>query len=420
MLKPEENERLCRVGTGTPMGELLRRYWLPALLSEEVTENDGPPVRVRLLGEDLVAFRDTSGTVGLVDAYCPHRRAPLFFGRNEENGLRCVYHGWKFNGSGACVDMPSEPPDSIFKSKVKAAAYPTWEGGGMVWAYLGPPEHQPPIPDFEVCRVPQSARVAGKLLNACNYLQALEGAIDSVHSGILHCDDLLDKNQLRSRRCDVEFDLTPYGLSGAAIHPLTDGRSYARTFHYVQPVHSIRGVRYDRYGAKDPNPLIIGQIYVPIDDTSCWVYAYAYAAFPEATPSEDFLSLVLEAWGCDPERQPAGFVHERNLRNDYLLDRTLQKTTSFSGLVGMNVQDFAVQEGMGPICDRSNEHLAGSDQVIIALRRLLFDGIEAVSAGRPLRGTDSAAYRVVRGSDEMIDQGKNWREVLRANLVARF
>ena len=420
MLKAEENERLCRVGAGTPMGELLRRYWLPALLSGEVAENDGPPVRVRMLGEDLVAFRDSNGAVGLLDAQCPHRRAPMFFGRNEECGLRCVYHGWKFDASGSCVDMPSEPPDSLFKSKVKTTAYPTWEGGGMVWAYLGPPAQEPPAPDFEVCRTPPAARVVGKLINECNYLQALEGAVDSVHSGILHCDDLQDKRQLRSRRCDVEFDLTPYGLGGAAIHPLEDGRSYARTFHYVMPVHSIRGVKYDRYGALDQNPVIIGQIYVPRDDSSCWVYAYAYAAYPEATPSRDFFALVLKAWGCDPEQRSDGFEHARNLRNDYLIDRELQKTDSFSGLVGMNVQDFAVQEGMGPICDRSQEHLAGSDQVIIAVRRLLFEGMDAVGAGTRPRGADAAEYREVRGSDRILEPGGDWRGSLRADLVARF
>jgi phenylpropionate dioxygenase-like ring-hydroxylating dioxygenase large terminal subunit len=148
MLKPEENERLCRVGPGTPMGALLRRYWLPAVLSEELPEADGAPVRVRMLGEDLIAFRDSNGEVGLVSAFCPHRRAPMFFGRNEECGLRCVYHGWKFDRNGTCVDMPSEPPDSLFKTKVTIDAYPTWEGAGMVWAYLGPPEHRPPVPDF--------------------------------------------------------------------------------------------------------------------------------------------------------------------------------------------------------------------------------------------------------------------------------
>jgi phenylpropionate dioxygenase-like ring-hydroxylating dioxygenase large terminal subunit len=154
MLSREDNERITRTNAGTPMGEAFRRYWIPAALSTELPQADGAPIRVRLLGEDLVAFRDTSGNVGLVTAFCPHRRAPMFFGRNEEHGLRCVYHGWKFDRSGACVDMPSEPPDSLFKTKVAIASYPTWEGGGMLWTYMGPPEKQPPLPDYELVRVP--------------------------------------------------------------------------------------------------------------------------------------------------------------------------------------------------------------------------------------------------------------------------
>ena len=168
MLSQQDNERLTRVGPGTPMGNLFRRYWIPALLSEELLEADGPPVRVRLLGEDLVAFRDTEGMVGIVSAYCPHRRAPMFFGRNEDCGLRCVYHGWKFDRNGACVDMPSEPPDSLFKSKVTIDAYPTWEGGGMVWIYMGPLELKPPPPDHELVRAPANHLHVSKLFEDCN------------------------------------------------------------------------------------------------------------------------------------------------------------------------------------------------------------------------------------------------------------
>ncbi len=295
MLKPEENDRISRVGAGTPMGTLMRRYWLPAALSEELPEVDGAPVRIRILGEDLIAFRDTNGTVGLVSAFCPHRRAPMFFGRNEECGLRCVYHGWKFDRDGRCVDMPSEPPDSLFKTKVTVTAYPTWEGGGMVWAYLGPPELQPPPPDFEVCRIPATHRLNSKVREACNYLQGLEGAVDSVHSGILHNDSMGDRRMLRNNRCEVEFDLTAYGLGGAAIHPLPDEGVYARSFHYVMPVHSIRGLTYDRYGAKDPMPTITGQIYVPIDDGSCWVFSYLYMRTAETPLTPRIHRALLES-----------------------------------------------------------------------------------------------------------------------------
>jgi len=175
MLTAEQNALLTEVGPSTPLGRTFRRYWLPALLSEELLEPDGPPRRVRILGEDLIAFRDGDGVVGIVGAYCPHRRAPMFFGRNEEHGLRCVYHGWKFDRSGSCVDMPSEPADSLFKTKVGIDAYPAWEGGGMIWIYMGPAEKMPAYPDYEVVRAPETHRFVSKTFQECNYLQALEG-----------------------------------------------------------------------------------------------------------------------------------------------------------------------------------------------------------------------------------------------------
>jgi len=176
MLTVEENERVTRVGPGTPLGKLFRRYWWPACLSKELPERDGAPLRVRLLGEDLIAFRDSENKVGLIDAFCPHRRAPLFFGRNEECGLRCVYHGWKFDRHGDCVDMPSEPAGTTLQAKVKILAYPTVEKGGVVWAYMGPKELTPEEPDYEWTRAPATHRYVSKTFENCNYLQALKAA----------------------------------------------------------------------------------------------------------------------------------------------------------------------------------------------------------------------------------------------------
>ena len=181
MLSQEDNETLTRVGPGTLMGNLLRRYWLPGALSAELPEADCPPIKVRLLGEDLVAFRDTSGRPGLFVQSCPHRGASMFFGRNEENGLRCVYHGWKFDTSGACVDMPSEPAESNFKSKVRIRSYPTHESGGIIWTYMGPPEKQLPFRDFGSDSVPREQWRASKMLSYCNYVQAMEGNLDTAH-----------------------------------------------------------------------------------------------------------------------------------------------------------------------------------------------------------------------------------------------
>src|SRR5437763_2750135 len=186
MLLKEDNELLTRTGPDTPMGRLMRRFWMPGLLSHELPDADCPPVRVTLLGEDLVAFRDSNGTVGLVDRHCPHRGASLFFGRNEESGLRCVYHGWKYDVGGNCVEMPSEPAESSFKHKIKIAAYPCLERGGVVWTYLGPPELQPGLPELEWSAVPEPQRFASKRHQECNWLQAMEGGIDSSHISFLH------------------------------------------------------------------------------------------------------------------------------------------------------------------------------------------------------------------------------------------
>ena len=185
MLSREENELVTRVGEGTPMGNTLRRYWIPALLSREIAEPDGPPTRVRLLGEDLVAFRDSEGRIGLLDELCPHRRASLFFGRNEDCGLRCVYHGWKFDVSGACIDMMNEPEENDFRHKVRLTAYPTAELGGIIWAYLGPVEHMPPLPKFAWTQAPESHRHVTKVIQECNWLQGLEGGIDTSHAPIM-------------------------------------------------------------------------------------------------------------------------------------------------------------------------------------------------------------------------------------------
>src|SRR5687767_1196057 len=181
MLSVQDNELMCRVGPGTPMGDLMRQYWIPALISSELPVNDGPPLRLRLLGEDMIAFRTTSGDVGVIQNACPHRGASMFFGRNEEDGLRCVYHGWKFDVSGACVDMPNEPAESRFKERILQPAYPVVEAGGVIWCYMGPREHQPPPPDFEWTRAPANYRHVSRTLEFCNYLQTIEGGIDTVH-----------------------------------------------------------------------------------------------------------------------------------------------------------------------------------------------------------------------------------------------
>ena len=423
MLKPSDNDRITRVGPGTPMGELQRRYWLPCLLSTDLPDRDGAPVRVRLLGEDLVAFRQTDGSIGLVSAFCPHRRAPMFFGRNEENGLRCVYHGWKFDGTGACTDMPSEPPDSLFKSKVTIDHYPTWEGGGFIWTYMGKPEQQPPVPDYEVTRAPDTHRQVSKTFEECNWLQALEGGLDTSHSSFAHNMDIHDNSYLRSQDTAprIEVYKTPYGYTYAGIRSLPD-KNYVRAYHYVMPAQQMRGRVMSRKGREmDAHPTINGHIWVPIDDENCWVFNWMYSYAPEYPITEEYAVGLETQYGRGPDDMiPGTFKLKRNLRNDYMIDRDLQKNKTFTGITGINTQDMALQEGMGPIVDRSKEHLGTSDRAIIAMRQLLMEAMDDNEAGEPVRGTDPHTYSTVRAVDLLVDPVPDWREALKNDLVAKF
>jgi phenylpropionate dioxygenase-like ring-hydroxylating dioxygenase large terminal subunit len=422
MLSPEENERVTRVGRGTPMGETFRRYWIPVALSSELTEADGDPVRVRVLGEDLVAFRATDGAIGLVDASCPHRLAPMFFGRNEECGLRCVYHGWKFDVHGTCVDMPSEPPDSLFKTKVTIAAYPTWEGGGIVWAYLGPKETMPPPPDYELTRAPATHRHTSKTFEACNWMQALEGGIDTAHSTHLHNMAIHDKTRLRNRdgAPRIEVERTDYGYRYAGVRRAGDD-DYVRVYHYVMPAQQIRGGVTDRHGkGLNEVPAIHGHIWVPIDDESCFAYNWMYSYDPQIPITPEWAESWESYTGRGKEHLLPGFRLKQNKDNDYLIDRDVQRTQTATGIAGVNTQDFAMQEGMGTVVDRSREHLGTSDRAIIAMRQLLVEAIDAVARGERPRAAAPDAYAKVRATDRLIPHGEPWRERLESELVARF
>jgi nitrite reductase/ring-hydroxylating ferredoxin subunit len=423
MLKPEENERLVRVGPGTPGGEFLRRYWQPAALSSELAEPDCPPIRIRLLGEDLIAFRATDGKVGLVDAYCPHRRAPMFFGRNEECGLRCVYHGWKFDIEGRCVDMPSEPPDSLFRSKVTIKAYPTIEAGDVIWAYMGPAQLQPAAPDYEWMRAPSTHRILSKTYEDCNWLQALEGGLDTSHSSFAHNEMLGDRTWIRNRdgapRLDVEK--TNYGYYYTSTRDMQEDGLYVRIYQYVMPAQQMRGGVTALTGGRAKVPKLDGHLWVPIDDehTNVYNWACAYSSDDPISPeyAEEWESIT--GRGKD-DHIPGTFRLKRNLGNDYLIDRQRQKTQTFTGIIGINTQDFAVQEGMGHIVDRSKEHLGTSDKAIIAARQLLLEAIDDVAKGRTPRGTDPSTYRNVRPYDNYCPKDKDWRKEFAGELAAKW
>jgi phthalate 4,5-dioxygenase oxygenase subunit len=417
MLSREDNELLTRVDRGTPMGNTMRRYWIPAALASELPERDGAPVRVRLLGEDLVAFRDTEGRIGLLDEYCPHRRASLFFGRNEGCGLRCVYHGWKYDVEGRCVDMMNEPDDVQFKHKIFTAAYPTVELGGIVWTYMGPPALKPPRPAFAWTQMRATHRHVSKVIQESNWLQGLEGGIDTSHAPILH--RLLTNNStrpgfkptnpfVRGKAPTLVVDLTDYGYQYAGIRPLEGETVHIRTYHFILPFHQIRPSQSDR-----GFPLVAGHIWVPIDDDTTMVYNWEYSTTDEPLNDEDRLERRLGNGPADVD--PTTFRSKRNRANDYLLDRRVQKTESFTGIDGINTQDRAIQESMGRVVDRSKEHLGPADKAVIQARRLLLEAVKTTAHGGTPRGI-AATYYTLRAAEGVVPRDADWREILTPDM----
>jgi phthalate 4,5-dioxygenase len=419
MLSREDNDRVTRVGWGTPMGDLMRRYWLPACLSQEIAKPDGPPVRTRLLGEDLVAFRDTSGRVGVLGEYCRHRRASLFLGRNEECGLRCVYHGWKYDVEGNCVDLPSEPVEAGFREKVHQLAYPAAEHAGLVWAYLGPAEKKPSLPDIEWMRAPASHRFVSKTLEECNYLQAIEGGVDTVHGSFLHRNDLGDSAKFYNidTHPKLEVERTDYGFRYAGVRDVGEDGLYVRVYQFILPFHQIRPgqlIVRKGIGKADP-PMVRGHAWVPRDDFSTMVYNWECSVDAEKPLTPEMIAHDEAVGGRGPDGE-VGEARRRTRANDWLIDRDLQRTRTFTGIAGQNTQDLAVQESMGPIVDRSEEYLGSTDRAIITLRRILLEATNAVAGGAEAPGSDPASHRGAHGLDAVIPRGSVWQETLQQDL----
>ena len=388
MLTASENELLCRVEGDAPMGRLMRRHWVPAVLSEQVAQPDGAPVRVQLFGEKLVAFRDSNGKLGLLGESCPHRKASLAFGRNEECGLRCLYHGWKFDTEGNVIDMPSEPKASALPEKARHLSYPTREAGGFVWTYMGPPEA---MPEFEAppwsphLEAPhEQARVAiAKIELPCNWAQIMEGQIDSAHSSTLHSSDMRPAKGDAAAKGDhwvrpstdknprIQVQLTNYGMRYAAIRrPIVNANShdYVRITTYVAPFTALI----------PPNSTYnVASVIVPRNDTSSYFHFIAWAEGEQA-------GIATEAWrkfcvlevgqDVDSEFRPI----KRHADNNYLQDRAaMAGGDSFTGILGIPNQDIAMWESMGTIADRTQERLGASDIAIVQFRRLMIDAVRA-------------------------------------------
>jgi phthalate 4,5-dioxygenase len=421
VLKREDNELVTRVGPGTPMGDAMRRYWMPALLSQELPQPDSDPVRVRVLGEDLIAFRDTNGRVGLLANNCPHRGASLFFGRNEEAGLRCVYHGWKFGVDGRCLDMPNEPAESDFKHKVQAVAYPCQEMAGVVWAYMGPPETMGPIPDQEWMRLPAGSVWISKTYQECSYLQAIEGGVDTSHSSFLHREFTptggpLGTSGYRTRATAprLEVLVTDYGYRYASVRHIKDeDKDYIRVYQFVMPFHQMRSFE----GYEPGRAVVQGHMWMPVDDENCWVFNWMYARDGQPIAEDIFLHEE-KMFGRGPQDLLPGYRTKANARNDYLIDRQLQRTRTYTGIPGVNTQDLAVQESMGPIYDRTKEHLGTADIAVIATRRLLIQAAKDVQHGKLPPGARPGSVSHVRPAEMVLPHGAAWAETMQPELVA--
>jgi phthalate 4,5-dioxygenase len=389
MLRTDANETLSRIGPGTPMGELFRRFWLPALLSDEIGEPDSPPVRLRILSESLLAFRHTSGRVGVVQAHCSHRLAPLFFGRNEEYGLRCAYHGWKFDVDGNCLETPNVPPGAPdIRKNVGIAAYPVHEASGVAWIYMGPAASQPPFPAFEHSSLPDGYTFASRWLQRSNWSQGVEGEIDSSHISWLHKDfDRENSKQKFAQLAEdaaphIELRQTPYGFVYGARRELDDMYLW-RVTQFLVPMFSLI--------PRGPGDFVQGggRAWVPIDDNNTTVFSFGYRV--DHPIDEQELSDYYRSGQLFPPRMergtfslPDGAVIDTWLpiaskENDYLLDRRMQREVNYTGIWGVHDQDRALAENSRNIgasdvgvLDRAAEHLVSSDRAVaVARRRLL-------------------------------------------------
>jgi len=414
MLTREENEYLCRVGPGTPMGAMLRRYWAPACLSEELPAPDCAPVALELFGERLVAFRDSSGAVGVLEERCTHRGASLALGRVEDCGIRCLYHGWKFAVDGTIQETPNLP-DSKFKERVKAPAYPVREAGGLVWVYLGPPEMQPPFPEYNWMAVADDHRVPIKIVLDCNFVQQIEGVIDSSHVGILHHDEMdaaregafeataqgRDRFPTEDDAPKIEVENTDFGFHYAAIRRSSGGDPnlrYVRVTPFVMPFLTW---------VPPGSPV---SLFVPMNDVETAFYVIAWD--PEVPPDrETFIALQ----GLD---LPGVWGEDFRLHLPEQDREAMAAGTSSTGFVGLIVQDSAVQRSMGPIFDRSREHVVPADLAILRMRRLLMDSARRVGEGGDPIGLDRPVDTTkIEAAAVIVPAQTRWQELVPGNVA---
>jgi phthalate 4,5-dioxygenase oxygenase subunit len=414
-MTPEENDLLCRVEGQAPMGQLMRRHWIAACLSEEIAP-DGAPVKARLLGEDLVVFRDTKGRVGVLGEFCAHRRASLVYGRNEDCGLRCLYHGWKFDVGGNVLEMASEPADSTFATRVRQKAYPACEAGGFVWCYMGALNAMTELQAPAFAPTTQTRVSATKVRVRCNWAQVLEGQIDSAHSSTLHSSDMVPAQVDGAKATEAtwlrpstdkaprfQVERTSYGFRYAAIRrPIMNEAThdYIRTTVYIAPFTAL---------IPPNNAYNVASVIVPIDDTATMFHFLAWTA-------GDKPGIDQEAWrkfnvaqvGIDLDAQ---FRNVRTRANTYRQDRNAMKLGDFTGIRGIPNQDIAMWESMGRIADRGKERLGASDLAVVEFRRLMVEAARKMRNGGPALGTTAprTAHAALSSFEGIVPKGADWR-----------
>ena len=415
MLTHQDNDLLCRVEGAAPMGQLMRRHWLPVCLVEEVAVPDGKPARARVLGEDLVVFRDSEGRVGVLDERCPHRRASLALGRNEEGGLRCLYHGWKMDVEGNVLERPSETAASCLAQKVKHRAYPVKEWGGVVWAWLGPADAMPEFAPPAWAPAPEARVSIAKVRVPCNWAQVLEGAIDSAHSSSLHSSDMVpakvdgakvtDRSWLRpttDKAPRLQVQRAPYGFRYAALRrPIQNSATheYVRSTVFVAPFTVLI----------PPNNLYnVANVNIPADDTHTTFYFIAWGHPAQTPETETWRKFLRQTVGIDLD---AHYRPLRTVENDFWQDREAMKSGNFTGISGFPNQDLAMWVTMGPIADRSHERLGATDLAIVEFRRQMVDAAQRFAHGERAIGTgEEALPRSVCAFQAIVPKTTDWRE----------
>lgn len=423
----EENDALTTVERGSLLGDLFRQYWIPVLPVSFLDKDDGNPRLVRLLGEDLVFFRSGRGELGLIGAFCSHRLAPLFFGRIEENGLRCPYHGWKYGPTGQCMEMPNVPPEQQFTSDIHHRGYPCVEKGGIAWTFMGSAEQLPPLPDFEFLRMPEEQRTYRLFHQDCNYLQALEGGIDPTHVMWLHSpydladDDIAREHQGAQQQVAnrsgartpeaIEIVNTPAGFMYGTKRPAGDGKSLWRVNQFMLPFYTM----------PPGSDLRAARMWVPIDKENCikWMIQW----FPTRALKESSKERVRyrdEEMYAPPTSEPYGFIRPKAQRtNNYLINWEIHRSRRM-GVPGVNLQDRCVTENEGPtpVLDRTQENLCSGDMTTIKARRLLLAAAKGLreKGTTPPGANDASIYRV-RGVSKVVPDTVFWADGIKEEVT---